>query len=1694
MRLIYFIIFFININFSKASGPFQHYFGGSNTDVANKILSTDNGWVVIGSTSSFGNMQSNVLVVFFDSTGRMIQQKVIADAISNEVTGAISNYSGDIFITVIGSGDGKVMKLNSQGDLLWQRNYGLTSCTEVFNSILLCDDGNLLMAGKACSSGSLFRYYLVKADQNGNEIWTNYYNTTFSSEAFCLVNDGAGGYLAGGNIMQQDSSGFLIHIDDSGNLLNSKKYDLGYANYGTLNSGVKTMSGDFSFTGKGSYGSWGTKYLLKIDINGNVIFNKNLGGGANPKYALQIIETPDSSLITIGYKMSLVSSSEISKFDINGNEIWSRMNIENDYFPYSNYYGSGNSIVLNNDQTFTYCGISNMAQSIDGIIVKTDQDGFSTPMYSVPITADRLNFCDSASVNTVLHAPAGYSEIEWRMYKNGVNSLVGVSGSDTLSVTEAAIYYCFVSNGDIRFFSEAVTVSIAPIDSAILNLTIQSTNTCSPVSLSAGNIRGYIYEWTKDGVIINSNENNIYNCTTGIYTLRIYNECGSFTTPPAYINTQTGPPHQTLSEPDSGYCSIGTTYTYLYSSPTFSGDRYTHFLLFRNDTLIRTDDFSPYLAINSPGVYKMVTLNNCSSDTTNELTISGNVGPKKAHLIAVIGGTLRVHSSSSGLSYTGLLGVKAENYFRDSTNFQWYKDGILAGSSNDDSRLFQSPGEVYFVASNACGSAISDTFLVGALPFNDSITIYPEVRCNVRWIVAPSSAYSGSIQWYQNGTLVVNGIDEFLSATDSGSYSCTFSISGSSTLFYSDTIYFSTRSEYNFVWSISGFSKCQGDTVELYTSYPASTYQWFLDGLLIPGAISRYYNAISTGKYHCETTNTGCSEILGVARVSIGTPLIDASKRYICSGQSVRLYTAYNGILSDFHWYKDTISNVIDSTSDVNISNPGVYWFSATSICGIVFSDTIQISNASIVQGLDPTDTTTICKDEELLLSVQYSPDWTYSWKRDLQEVSDSSDYLLKRANWATTSQVTQKISLEVRSVSQACYLNSSYRYFRFTETGIKDIYSEDPLHSCGILNRTLVARSDSGFTRQWYFNGDSIPGAVNSTFNTTVPGNYSSITINEIGCPYESNNIEIRNDVAYGAISTVTQLSICNSTPIQLELSPAYSNCQWYKDGIIIPGATSVGITARSAGLYTVKFDDAAGCFGESSITVAEPIVPNYLILPSDSKVVCQGDSVYLYFGLSLPAASVTRQWLRNGVPISGATNYFYYANSTGAYSMQIEMGGCTLIVDTIDILVSAPPIAIVTSAFNSICTGDSLLLSCSTVIGSNYQWYRNGLPILGEENPYYYATQIGNYSCNVNSPCGNAVSNVLAIGSNVAVACALSLVGSDTLCSGNAAQLNVVSNGSNLIWYRDGIVIPGANGSTFNADQTGLYTCTASNLCSALSSNSIFVYIEDLPSGILNSVSQNVICNNDTLVLNVSVFNTDLIQWKKNGIPISGATSANLDVYDAGFYYCELINSCGTSMTDTIEIVLSNFITVTPDPISGSDTICPGLAGNIYNTNTVVGVDWYNWNADYGIDIVNGQQSVTVETFFDPSFLNGELYVQAGNSCGFGPVTSLYVIGDTSCMVDGLNEMNDTENPLSLLVYPNPSASSFKFFINSKNSITECQVRLIDLQGRVLIEQRNIKVDSEYEIGSNLSFGIYELQIIQKDLLTRARLVKVN
>ncbi|MBK8875573.1 MAG: hypothetical protein IPN13_17315 [Bacteroidetes bacterium] len=66
------------------------------------------------------------------------------------------------------------------------------------------------------------------------------------------------------------------------------------------------------------------------------------------------------------------------------------------------------------------------------------------------------------------------------------------------------------------------------------------------------------------------------------------------------------------------------------------------------------------------------------------------------------------------------------------------------------------------------------------------------------------------------------------------------------------------------------------------------------------------------------------------------------------------------------------------------------------------------------------------------------------------------------------------------------------------------------PTTFCSGGSVTLNASSGSGLTYQWQRNGTSIPGAVNSSYVASTPGNYRVLISSSSICMETSNNIRV--------------------------------------------------------------------------------------------------------------------------------------------------------------------------------------------------------------------------------------------------------------------------------------------------------------------------------------------------------------------------------------------------------------------------------------------------------------------------------------------------------------------------------------------------------------------------------------------------------
>jgi gliding motility-associated-like protein len=134
---------------------------------------------------------------------------------------------------------------------------------------------------------------------------------------------------------------------------------------------------------------------------------------------------------------------------------------------------------------------------------------------------------------------------------------------------------------------------------------------------------------------------------------------------------------------------------------------------------------------------------------------------------------------------------------------------------------------------------------------------------------------------------------------------------------------------------------CAGDSVKLSSisiavSGSIISYQWYINGIIIPGATFNAITVFQSGDYQLEVTNTNnCKKISAVIPVTvfplpIGSIIIP-SNTLLCEGSSLILSTTGGNF---YQWYKNNLLIAAANFSTYNTSDPGVYSVQLTSLQG----------------------------------------------------------------------------------------------------------------------------------------------------------------------------------------------------------------------------------------------------------------------------------------------------------------------------------------------------------------------------------------------------------------------------------------------------------------------------------------------------------------------------------------------------------------------------------------------------------------------------------------------------------------------------------------------------------------------------------------------------------------------------------------
>ncbi|MEO1260176.1 MAG: CARDB domain-containing protein [Bacteroidota bacterium] len=284
----------------------------------------------VGGSGPLGNQY--VTAVAYDANGNISWEKNLGGPGSDFANDILVEANGDMVIigqsnsnVGVGFPDLWVVKLDSQGNILWEVFYG-GSKADLGTSISRTNDGGYFIAGRTSSNdGDVLAVipdnvnnagmWAVKLDQNGALEWNEvYFGLGVFLNNFYGYQTTDGGYLIGGSafgsggdvpVGNGDYDYWIIKTDAQRNIVWSKSYggigpEILYSIRPTADGG-SILSGDTNSSVSGDISErFGSKdyWIVKLDQMGNLLWEKSLGGTDSDVLPTAIEVQNDQILVT----------------------------------------------------------------------------------------------------------------------------------------------------------------------------------------------------------------------------------------------------------------------------------------------------------------------------------------------------------------------------------------------------------------------------------------------------------------------------------------------------------------------------------------------------------------------------------------------------------------------------------------------------------------------------------------------------------------------------------------------------------------------------------------------------------------------------------------------------------------------------------------------------------------------------------------------------------------------------------------------------------------------------------------------------------------------------------------------------------------------------------------------------------------------------------------------------------------------------------------------------------------------------------------------------------------------------------------------------------------------------------------------------------------------------------------------------
>jgi len=194
-------------------------YGGASYDGGRSVQqTTDGGYIIAGSTSSLGAGSWNFYLVKTDADGNELWHKAFggggadgAEAVQQTTDGGYI-IIGSTYSFGAGSYDAWLIKTDASGNELWSKTFGGSSWDYGF-SVQQTTDGGYMISGFTGSFGAgNADAWLIRADASGNEMWSKTFGGSGYDRGYSAQQTRDDGYIIAGDTDSYGAGGSDVYL------------------------------------------------------------------------------------------------------------------------------------------------------------------------------------------------------------------------------------------------------------------------------------------------------------------------------------------------------------------------------------------------------------------------------------------------------------------------------------------------------------------------------------------------------------------------------------------------------------------------------------------------------------------------------------------------------------------------------------------------------------------------------------------------------------------------------------------------------------------------------------------------------------------------------------------------------------------------------------------------------------------------------------------------------------------------------------------------------------------------------------------------------------------------------------------------------------------------------------------------------------------------------------------------------------------------------------------------------------------------------------------------------------------------------------------------------------------------------------------------------------------------------------------